>query len=269
MTLRELARRTGISPHTLRRIEEQRLPLHPDEAKRIAIVTGADAKKLLADQVVPAKKTNRDWSLRLDSAKIVFAALVDELLDVEAYQSAQEAFYDAAAARELRGEAAKTMDDADRRRELFYYLFSEWAAQIAEQFKLNGELRLLDRIGRMMDDQGIKFIVPESLLPKDRSRRQRWHQGRGKALAKDLALDDKGNLLETPFVKRRKEALAQQEQAFRNFDQRAAAELHGLLRSVSLSSGEKSKLGKLLKQRGRFQRKSPGVEIRLGQSPFA
>ena len=166
MTLEELASQTGISYHTLRRIEDGKLRhLRPDVAKRIAIVTGVDAKELMNGQAIAAKKINRDWTPRLDSAKIVFAALVDELLDVEAYLGAQDAFYEAAAvlsdktateenkekARARQGEAAKTMDEADRSRGLFYYLFGEWAAKIAEQFELNGQLRLLDLINRIAE----------------------------------------------------------------------------------------------------------------------
>jgi len=264
MSQKELARRTGIPPHTLRRIEDGTLRLAPDQAKRIAITTGVDAKKLLNGQVTAAKTTNRDLRPRLGSAKSVFAALVDEVLESESYLKAQDAFDSAAEvlkdktatketkrlAQVAQDKAKVAMEEANRRRELFYYLFSKWAAEIVGQLEL--KRRLLDRISEMLD-QGTSFIVPESLLPEDKDERLQWHQERGKAL---LTTDQGGKPVLSPaFTKQWEEMRAIEAEEFKKAhrsEARQLSELESRHKTVRLSRVDERRLAKLLEKRAQF-----------------
>jgi transcriptional regulator with XRE-family HTH domain len=265
MSQKKLASLTGIPPDTLRRIEDGTLRrLTPDKAKRIAITTGVDAKKLLNGQVVPSKKTNRDWTPRLGSAVSVFAALVDEVLECESYLKAQNAFdsatevlKDKTATKETKrlaqvaqDKAKVAMEEANRRRELFHYLFSKWAAEIVGQFEL--KRRLLDRISAMRN-QGTIFIVPESLLPEDKDERLRWYQEGAKAL---LITDQDGKpVLSSAFTKQWEEMRALEAEEYKKAHRHDALQLSGLesrKKTVRLSRSDETKLRKLLVKRAQF-----------------
>jgi transcriptional regulator with XRE-family HTH domain len=235
MSQKELARRTGIPPDTLRRLEDETLELSPDQAKRIAIVTGLDLKKFLSGQVVRSKRTV-DWRARLRSSQQLFETLIEELLETEA-----------------------APEIANRQRELFYYLFSQWVAGIVAQLKLNRSL--LERIERLHRD-GIVFIVPESLLSPDKKERTRWFKERAAAYTR---IDENGKRRESPVHKRLKKIQAEEASAFRNAHQREAAELHGLEAKIYGVGGlqygpsteeERKRLVELLEMREQFSQRT-------------
>jgi transcriptional regulator with XRE-family HTH domain len=232
MTLNELARRTGISPHTLRRKEEQRLQLDPDEAARIGIVTDLDAKALLEGKVLPRKRNRRSLRPRLDSAKLIFAMLVDEVLE-------------------------KT----ERDQELFYHLFNSWISTIVDQLELR---QILNRLHNAAREQGLCCIVPPGLLPQEENERRRWRQEHAKAL---FPVDGDGKLAESAFWKGYSKMVDSENERFRGAEPRAARHLEEMTdrkKTVRFSEKQDEQFGRLLEKRVRFSKKSAGVESRLG-----
>jgi len=226
LTREQLAKRTGISVHSLREIERQTYRLQPDTAKKISLATGVAVSSLLRNDEIlldglgqpftaasVGKKAHRDFRTSRNSAEQLFSILLAEI------------------------------SESERGQEVFYLEFNIWIAEIATRLGL--KRKMLDRIFRLAQDEGVSFLVPEGLLLGDARERRRWRDEHFKVL---VSIDDDGELRESAMTKRMKEMGAVEEHEFNSAHPGKATQLRELEergRLGNISASQKKQLGRL------------------------